>query len=110
MVDVTTPDGRRERVRVIGLDTPETVDTRRPVECPDGVAELDMVAQQLGQSITAALSRGVGGRTPTILTRRALATQRHSLGRRRKQLSGLLGEISGTSGVVATTQDVPGEA
>ncbi|HET7772178.1 MAG TPA: thermonuclease family protein [Chloroflexota bacterium] len=32
-VDVQLPDGRRERVRVIGLDTPEVVDPRRPVEC-----------------------------------------------------------------------------
>ena len=32
-VDVQLLDGRRERIRVIGLDTPEVVDPRRPVEC-----------------------------------------------------------------------------
>lgn len=32
-VDVQLPDGRREHVRVIGLDTPDVVDPRRPVEC-----------------------------------------------------------------------------
>jgi micrococcal nuclease len=31
-IDVTI-GGRRERVRLIGINTPETVDPRRPVEC-----------------------------------------------------------------------------
>ena len=30
---VRLPDGRRERVRLLGIDTPESVDPRRPVEC-----------------------------------------------------------------------------
>jgi micrococcal nuclease len=30
---VQLPDGERERVRLIGIDTPESVDPRRPVEC-----------------------------------------------------------------------------
>jgi micrococcal nuclease len=32
-VDVRLPEGRRERVRLIGMDTPETVDPRVPVQC-----------------------------------------------------------------------------
>jgi micrococcal nuclease len=32
-VDVRLPEGRTERVRLIGMDTPETVDPRRPVQC-----------------------------------------------------------------------------
>lgn len=32
-VDVLLEDGTRARVRVIGLDTPETVDPRKPVQC-----------------------------------------------------------------------------
>lgn len=32
-IDVVLATGQRERVRVIGVDTPETVDPRRPVEC-----------------------------------------------------------------------------
>jgi micrococcal nuclease len=32
-VDVTVASGKVERVRIIGLDTPETVDPRKPVQC-----------------------------------------------------------------------------
>ncbi len=32
-VDVAFASGRRERVRILGANTPETVDPRRPVEC-----------------------------------------------------------------------------
>lgn len=32
-VDVQLADGTRERIRIIGLDTPETVDPRKPVQC-----------------------------------------------------------------------------
>ena len=32
-VDVQSPSGVRERVRLVGLDTPETVDPRKPVQC-----------------------------------------------------------------------------
>jgi micrococcal nuclease len=32
-LEVVTPSGKVERVRVIGLDTPEIVDPRRPVQC-----------------------------------------------------------------------------
>jgi micrococcal nuclease len=32
-VDVRLPEGRQERVRLIGMDTPETVDPREPVQC-----------------------------------------------------------------------------
>jgi micrococcal nuclease len=32
-IRVRTADGRRERVRLIGIDTPETKDPRRPVQC-----------------------------------------------------------------------------
>lgn len=32
-IDVQFPSGAVERVRLIGIDTPETVDPRRPVQC-----------------------------------------------------------------------------
>jgi len=32
-VDVQFDDGTRERLRLIGIDTPEVVDPRKPVEC-----------------------------------------------------------------------------
>src|SRR5919197_1984260 len=32
-VDVQLEDGRTERVRLIGIDTPEVVDPRKPVQC-----------------------------------------------------------------------------
>ncbi|HEV2123171.1 MAG TPA: hypothetical protein VGW38_10405 [Chloroflexota bacterium] len=32
-VDVHLPEGQRERLRLIGIDTPETVDPRKPVQC-----------------------------------------------------------------------------
>ena len=32
-VDVQFEDGRTERIRLIGIDTPEVVDPRRPVQC-----------------------------------------------------------------------------
>ena len=32
-VDVDVGDGRVERIRLLGIDTPETVDPDRPVEC-----------------------------------------------------------------------------
>src|SRR5215471_8549151 len=31
--DVRFEDGRTERIRLIGIDTPETVDPRKPVQC-----------------------------------------------------------------------------
>jgi micrococcal nuclease len=32
-VDVQFEDGKEERLRLIGIDTPETVDPRKPVQC-----------------------------------------------------------------------------
>jgi micrococcal nuclease len=32
-IDVRFDDGRTERVRILGADTPETVDPRKPVQC-----------------------------------------------------------------------------
>lgn len=32
-IDVTGADGKKQRVRFIGIDTPETVDPRKPVQC-----------------------------------------------------------------------------
>jgi endonuclease YncB( thermonuclease family) len=32
-VDVQLPDSRTERIRLIGIDTPEVVDPRKPVQC-----------------------------------------------------------------------------
>ncbi|MFA6523743.1 MAG: thermonuclease family protein [Candidatus Peribacteraceae bacterium] len=32
-IDVRMPGGSRERVRIVGIDTPETKDPRKPVQC-----------------------------------------------------------------------------
>lgn len=44
-------EGQRERVRLIGIDTPESVDPRRPVECYGPEA-----SQRLGELISAGTS------------------------------------------------------
>lgn len=44
-------DGRRERVRLIGIDTPESVDPRRPAECYGVEASANAKALLEGQAV-----------------------------------------------------------
>jgi micrococcal nuclease len=50
-IQVTLPDGARARVRLIGVDTPETVDPRRPVQCYGAEASAWTRARLLGQPV-----------------------------------------------------------
>lgn len=44
-------DGRRQRVRLIGVDTPETKDPRRPVQCFGEAASRFTTRQLLGKNV-----------------------------------------------------------
>lgn len=46
-----TKDGKTERIRIIGLDTPETVDPRKPVQCFGKEASAKMKALLLGKEV-----------------------------------------------------------
>ena len=48
-------DGRRERVRYIGIDTPETVAPDRPVECYGHAASEENARLVAGRTVTLAL-------------------------------------------------------
>jgi micrococcal nuclease len=45
-------DGKTERLRLIGMDTPETVDPRKPVQCFGKEASIKMAALVSGKSVT----------------------------------------------------------
>jgi micrococcal nuclease len=61
-VDVQVAEGQIERIRLIGIDTPEVVDPRKPVQCFG--QEASAHAQQLldGQSVTVELDPSQGER------------------------------------------------
>ncbi len=50
-IDVRFGDGRVERVRVLGVDTPETKDPRKPVQCFGQEASAYTHARLLGQHV-----------------------------------------------------------
>ena len=50
-IDVTVGDGL-ERIRFIGIDTPETVDERKPVQCYGPEASAKMKELLTGESVT----------------------------------------------------------
>lgn len=52
-IHVQLSDGKKEKVRVIGIDTPETKDPRKPVQC-------------FGKEASAQMSRLVNGKTVTL--------------------------------------------
>lgn len=51
-VDVTSADGVKQRVRFVGIDTPETVDPRKQVECEGHEASQRMKALLHGKTVT----------------------------------------------------------
>jgi micrococcal nuclease len=65
--NVLLAEGRRERVRVLGLDTPETVDPRRPAQCYGAEATRRATELVLNQ--------------PVLLTREASQGERDPYGR-----------------------------
>jgi micrococcal nuclease len=50
-IDVQFDNGRIERVRILGADTPETVDPRKPVQCYGHEASAYTRARLLGQRV-----------------------------------------------------------
>ncbi len=54
-IDVVTPSGAKERVRLVGIDTPETVDPRKRVQCegPEASARLKQLLAQKRVSLEA---------------------------------------------------------
>lgn len=53
-IDVTMPDGAKEKVRLLGINTPETVDPRKPVQCFGHEASDHTKALLTGQTVTLA--------------------------------------------------------
>jgi len=51
-IEVRMEDGTKEKIRIIGIDTPETVDPRRPVGCFGKEASLRMKDLVLHQYVT----------------------------------------------------------
>ncbi len=66
-LDVKLPHGATERVRLIGIDTPESVDPRRPVQC-------------FGYEASAYLKKLIGTQ-PVYIERDALSDDRDKYGR-----------------------------
>ncbi len=54
--------GKEERVRIIGIDTPETVDPRKPVQCYGPEASRQMHALADGKAVTLESRSGGGDR------------------------------------------------
>ena len=65
-IEVKFPDGAIKKVRLIGIDTPETVDPRKPVEC-------------FGKEASAKMKELVNGKTVTL--KRKLNENRDGYGR-----------------------------
>jgi hypothetical protein len=67
-IDVQLADGSCERVRIIGLDTPETVDPRKPVQC-SGREASNQAKELLTPGHAVILEQDVARRAPAAVAR-----------------------------------------
>ncbi|MEU4704792.1 thermonuclease family protein [Nocardia salmonicida] len=51
-VDIRYPDGQTDRVRILGIDTPETKDPNKPIECWGPEATAFATTELAGRAVT----------------------------------------------------------